>query len=470
MRYIHQILFPFSLIAALVMSSAYAQTLVTTPPAPHFLSQGPILLQNIGVIDGLGNARVPHQDVLIDQGLIRDIAPHGKLPVPDDAMVIDGDGKTVMPGLIDGHSHLLVNPAKGDPEAYHVLEIWRPLPANLYAGVTTISDMGSSLNFASDLRDAVAQGDLAGPTVHTVGDYFEEGTERDRYMAPRRLDRMADYITLLDLHHEKDIKMIKAYVTMPLIRVSILAQEAQKRNIAVVVDNFAWIGSTDYIKAGVDGFAHVPYLFPISAEEISDAKKNGIWFVGTIAIANQVSAATNRVLRDGTDFLSDPMVAHFYHPEEIETMRSPEYSNELIDAFVASAKEAYGQQFLSNIDQAQEIGIANLKALLDAGILVGLGTDPLFPGMFHGEAVHYEMETWSLGGIPNVRIIQAATHDNARILGIDESVGSIQPGLQADLLIVEGDPAHRISDTRNIVSVIKDGKIVDRDALVFSPE
>jgi len=106
--------------------------------------------------------------------------------------------------------------------------------------------------------------------------------------------------------------------------------------------------------------------------------------------------------------------------------------------------------------------------LLNAGVLVGLGTDPLFPGMFHGEAMHYEMEIWSREGIDPLQVIRAATHDNARILQIEDQVGAVRPGLKADLLVVEGNPAVRITDTRRIVAVLKDGKIVDRDALVLS--
>ena len=402
-------------------------------------------------------------------GRIRAMAPHGELKAPAGARVIAGQGRTVMPGLIEGHSHLLVNPAEGDPAAYGVLDVWRPLPANLYAGVTTLSDLGSELAPAADLRDAVASGRLAGPAIHTVGDYFEEGTERSDFLAPRRLERLADYVALLERHHQRGVRMIKAYVTMPLIRLSLLAEEAAKRDMRVVADSFVWMGTTAYMQAGVAGFAHVPSARPLTAEEIRQAREQGVWFIGTAAISRQATASQNRLLSEGMGVLDDPMVALFHDPQELQRMRSPEYSRTLVDGFVGEASKAYGERLLKDLDRHYETVMANLAALLEAGVLVGLGTDPLFPGMFHGEAMHYEMEIWNRGGIDALRVIRAATHDNARILRIEDQVGAVRPGLKADLLVVDGNPAVRIQDTRRIVAVLKDGKIVDRDALAFRP-
>ena len=80
--------------------------------------------------------------------------------------------------------------------------------------------------------------------------------------------------------------------------------------------------------------------------------------------------------------------------------------------------------------------------------------------------MHREMEIWvNESGISPLRTLQAATYDNARILKIDGRTGSIQPGLEGDLLVVEGNPAVNISDTRNIKHVFSNGKLVDRESL-----
>ena len=106
------------------------------------------------------------------------------------------------------------------------------------------------------------------------------------------------------------------------------------------------------------------------------------------------------------------------------------------------------------------------KKLVDTGVLVGIGTDTPYLNNWSGESVHREMELWvNEVGIPPLRTLQAATSDNAKILKVDDRTGSIQTGLEADLLVVEGNPAKNISDTRNIRYVFNNGKIVDRQSL-----
>lgn len=440
------------------------------PPTPTYLHQGPIFIKDIRIIDGLGGEPLENRDILIENGKIKRIAKQGILKAPQDAYIISGQGRTVLPGLIDGHSHILVNPFVGDPAEYSVLEVWRPLMANLYAGVTTVSDLGSRLEPSTDLRDAIKSGKIAGPTLYTVGDYFEEGTERSNFLAIRPLMRMVDYINLLDLHKNRKVTMIKAYVMMPLIRLKQLTAEAHKRNMRVVVDSSAWMGSTAYMRAGVDGFAHVSYIHLLSPEEINESAKQNIWAIGTVAITQQFNATQNRMLKEGNAVLNDPLVANFYTSDELKQMRSEDYIKNMLHEFMEHAGDAYGDDLFKNMEHYSENAIQNILALKKAGVLVGLGTDPLFPGMFHGDALHYEMEVWAKGGIPNLSIIKSATYNNAKILQIEDQVGSIQEGMVADLLIVDGNPAKNIKDTRRIVAVIKNGKIIDRDSLIYSAE
>ena len=115
-----------------------------------------------------------------------------------------------------------------------------------------------------------------------------------------------------------------------------------------------------------------------------------------------------------------------------------------------------------NADKWFEIGAENTSRLLNAGILVGMGTDTTGHWALRppGWLLHYEMELWSEAGIAPINTIQAVTHNNARILKIDDKTGSITEGLEADLLIVSGNPAVNIKDSRNIKYVFLDGQLV----------
>ena len=119
-----------------------------------------------------------------------------------------------------------------------------------------------------------------------------------------------------------------------------------------------------------------------------------------------------------------------------------------------------------SMEQFRSDAFSWTKKLVDTGVLVGIGTETPYLNNWSGESVHREMELWvNEVGISPLRTPQAATSDNARILKVDDRTGSIQAGFEADLLVVEGNPAENISDTRNIRYVFNNGKLVDRESL-----
>ena len=118
------------------------------------------------------------------------------------------------------------------------------------------------------------------------------------------------------------------------------------------------------------------------------------------------------------------------------------------------------------MDQFRSDAVSWTKKLVDTGVLVGVGTDTPYLYNWSGESLHRELELWvNEVGISPIRTLKAATSDNAKILKIDDRTGSIQVGLEGDLLVVEGNPADNISDSRNIRHVFNNGKLVDRDSL-----
>ena len=107
----------------------------------------------------------------------------------------------------------------------------------------------------------------------------------------------------------------------------------------------------------------------------------------------------------------------------------------------------------------------NVKTAYDAGMLMGCGTDDIYASLWPGESTHREMELLVMAGIPNIDAIKTCTNNAAKILRREKEFGSLQEGLSADMLIVEGNPAKNISDTRNVKHVFLRGKQVDRDSL-----
>lgn len=108
---------------------------------------------------------------------------------------------------------------------------------------------------------------------------------------------------------------------------------------------------------------------------------------------------------------------------------------------------------------------SNVPRLLGAGILFAAGTDAVYPGDFQGEGLHRELELLVEAGLTPLQAITTATKNAAAIVGASEEWGTIEPGKLANLILVDGRPDLRIGDNRHIVAVIKEGAILDRDAL-----
>jgi imidazolonepropionase-like amidohydrolase len=109
----------------------------------------------------------------------------------------------------------------------------------------------------------------------------------------------------------------------------------------------------------------------------------------------------------------------------------------------------------------------NVKKLLDAGVLVAAGTDAPYPGLFQGEALHHELELLVAAGMAPLQAIRLATFNAASIMHAEEEWGSLQAGRTANVVIVAGNPAEHISDTRKVEMVILNGRILDRSSLRF---
>ena len=107
----------------------------------------------------------------------------------------------------------------------------------------------------------------------------------------------------------------------------------------------------------------------------------------------------------------------------------------------------------------------NAKGSYEAGMLVACGTDDSYVSVWPGEAVHREMELLVMAGIPELEAIKICTYNSAKVLRREDEFGSIQVGNVADLLIVKGDPATNISDSRNVKYVFLRGNQVDRESL-----
>lgn len=433
---------------------------------PGYEWTGPSLLQDIRVIDGKGNRPKTGQDVLIADGKIQAIGRSGKLDVPDNARIISGKGLTVMPGLIDAHTHLIGGWRGANDNGTRPATLKWDLLAYLYNGVTQIYDIGNIPETAADARDIVAAGAWMGPDIKIAGTYFETapvGAVGSNTLLPIP---DAGYIgaQLDNMKNIYGVEMVKCHTGINVQVLRVLVSEAHARNMRVVCDLWhnngnPWIAKQTHL----DGYAHNIFMtLPPTKAAAKTLAEEGTFVIATTVVMD--AFAGHRIKEQGLDYIKDnPLILNVQPPHYIKAHDEGE-----LEASMARYS-MIAEAIFSDVVPVQEIQPRALKwtkMLVDEGVLVGMGTDAGYPTVWYGESMHREMELWVNGaGISPLKTIQAATFDNARVLKIDDRTGSIQPGLEGDLLIVEGNPAKNISDTRNIRFIFHNGKLVDRDSL-----
>ena len=409
--------------AILLSCSIAAPAFGQSTPAPPAQT----LIQNVTVFDGV--QKQVDRSVLIEGRKIIDASYRGKvLPT---MRIVDGRGKTLLPGLIDSHVHAYV----GQDDA-------------LLFGVTTQLDMFSPPDATRAVRARMVQGDNA-----TMSDIFTSGflatvpkghgteyglpvptltkaEEADAWVAAR-IAEGSDYIKIVD---EPGTIIGRAVPTLDLPTIRALIAAAHKRGKLAVVHAQTLATATESIDAGADGLVHLFADKDGGATFAKLARDKGAFIVPTYAVLEVFSG------RSGTATLLD----------------HPGLSGLLPKQAVATVRQNFGADRSAKLD-AVEAG--NLSSLVQAGVPILAGTDAGNPGTWYGLSLHRELDLLVKGGLSPMQALQAATAAPAKAFRLTDR-GRIATGFKADLVLVEGDPTRTISAVHDIVEIWKDGASV----------
>jgi len=422
-----------------------------TAPTLFAADDKPIAIAHGTLIDGLGGPPVDDATVILRGATIEYAGSARDAKIPSDARIIDAKGRTVMPGLADLHVHLQ---GAWDGTSVDLLGYQRYFNALLYAGVTTILDTGNYQPWVLQLRQEQAAGRLLAPRIYCVGAMID-GTDpawpdlayplTSRYQIPMFVER----------DKQARVDMIKAYANLSDRLLRRLSEEAKKAGLRVVIDQWDRNGSPDLSAAGISGYAHAATR-KMSADDVQLIKERSLFVITTLVVHESFARTRFRDVH----FLDEPLIADTTPPwfltELREFINKPQSDDEKKDTATAVAEFEESKR--------------NVKKFFDARILLATGTDAPYPAVFQGEGVHHELELLVEAGLTPLQALKAATYDAARIMKAENDWGSLVAGRRANVLIVAGHPADRISDTRKIETVIFNGKILDRAALRFDPK
>lgn len=437
------------------------------------------LIRDVRLFVGDGNV-IEQGAVLVRDGKIAEIYT-GSAPDPKTlkAEAIDAAGKTLMPGLIDMHVHL------GNPggfydkaEDYEMPDkaFSRELAAYLYSGVTGVKSAGDVLEAVLKARDESNSGEKLGAELFAVGPLFTapggHGTEYSKNLpevargsfdsqflrlpkTPEEARRMVDDLAK---KHVDGIKTVLeagvpgySFVRMDPALVKAIVEEAHKFKLPVVCHTGNARDVEDAVNAGVDGIEHGSMLDAIPEAVFAKMKEKGIAYDPTLDVVEAFS-----MLGAGKfDMLDRTLVQQVGPKKLLESTRK----------FLQSPGGEQMRSGLGKYPVSMPIANQNVLAAMHAGVTLVTGTDSGNPTVFHGPAIHRELQLWIEAGIPPAVALQAATYNGAQLLHAADRIGLIKKGYQANLLLMNGNPLKEISVTERISLVIFKGERVDRSEL-----
>ena len=460
---------------AFAIGSAFGQ--------PRYSHTGSTLISGIRVIDGLGFEVQSNQDILIQDGKIAAMGASGTLRAPDGALKIDGQGLTAMPGLMDLHIHLQGGWANGliPGERYEVRfddkSVQQRLSGYLYSGVTTVLDTGADHNWVLKKRDEINSGKLFGPRFFTTGVAWSSqpsgwdagNTGGDATWARSTIVSDLSKLPEQVARYKKDgIEIIKIYAGIGTVGMQALIAEAHKQGIRAIADLWMLNLNREVMQTtGLDGWAHTGGFNVAPIEDHRWMAENNRFVIGTTVLGDAMSAL--RVGREHGKRLmaKDPLIVDIWGDDEVNHFY--DVYGKIRHAYYDGPDSFYQRNNFGRLMRFRGNMMQNMKLSHEAGVLIACGTDDIYAGLWPGESTHREMELLVEAGIPELQAIKACTFNGAKVLEREKEFGSLQTGLSADLVLVEGDPSTNISHTRNIRHVFLKGKQIDRTSLKLKP-
>jgi imidazolonepropionase-like amidohydrolase len=406
----------------------------------------PIAVEHVRVFDAERATTRDDQTVVVQGERIAAVGAAASVVVPANAQRIDGRGKTLVPGLFDMHAH--VQPIDG--------------LLNMASGVTSVRDMGNDIDDLSRLQLQWDEGTAVGPRVWKAG--FIDG--RGPFQAPTGLyaDTAEEVIGAAKRYSGLGYVQIKLYSSLKPELVAVAAKAAHESGMRLSGHVPNGMIARQFVEAGADELQHINFIFlNFLADKVKDTRTpERFTAVGEYAagldLQSQPVQDFIRLLLAKHTTLDVTLVAfegmYLGRPGKVSPDFAPILSR--LPAQVARAAYTGGLPVTSNNNQTYRDSynamLRMTKAMYDAGVPILAGTDSTA-----GIMLHRELELEVEAGIPARKALQIATINAARILKQDADLGSINPGKRADWLLVDGNPAERISDIRRGKFVMKNG-------------
>jgi len=425
-------------------------------------ARGRVALVGGMLLTGYEVPPVHHAAVIVDNGKIVAAGPASEIPIPQGATVIDTSGRTMLPGLIEAHGHLValghgsyetwfpwIAAHGGDEMLARVMAI--AAKQLLMAGVTTEVDLGAPLKASLAIRDRINKGEVVGTRALVSGPWIarlsgaaasgamQVGFGGFNIASPQEAAQKVEELAAAG------VDQIKAHSGLTFEDYKAIVDAAHAHRLRVHAHVYAESDVRHALEAGVDVLQHVGSAGtapPYSQALITDIVNAGRPVVVTAAHRAWIYPDTAAY----PERLQDP---------DLKTAFGPEIYAEV----QRSLQDWWTLGYFQRTDREMLFRERGIKQFIEAGAVMGMGTDSGTPMNFHSEALWREIKVHVDMGMTPLRAIGAATRVNAQIIGKGRELGTIEPGKIADVIVVNGNPLFDITALSHVELVMKEGVV-----------
>lgn len=439
----------------------------------HAAAAADLLVRDVRLIDGRGGPVQERVSILVRDGRIAAIG--ADLQAVPSARVIDGAGRTALPGLIDSHVHFVYASGSGyrnDSDA-RIRELNRQhLRAYLACGVTTVLDAGAFVETVRDIQGWLGAGH-PGPRYLTLGPYprppggyghprfGEESTPAEVAAKLDLIQSLGAVGVKLAIEHGFGPGGAPAEFTPELFHA--VVQGAKQRGLPLYIHATNEAAQDEALALGPRALMHAAmdpmWPTPLSDAFVARMKASGAYQVTTLSVLATFPAMFDRAR------LSDPLTRLVVPAVELETAAAPDAPDRFAIAMIGFAAPwtfEFTRPWLasffisrSRLEAAIAMAQQNLRLLHRAGVPIVVATDAPSPWPnaihhFHGVQTLEEVLLLGAAGLTPLEAIAAATSVPARMLGRGDEIGTLAPGMRAEILLVEGAPDRDLRDLRRV--------------------
>lgn len=449
------------------------QALELSSPVRQFVSvdASVLALTHIRLIDGTGAPTLEDQTILIVDGRVEAVGDVLDVPIPEDAEILVLDGHTAMPGIVGMHEHLFY-PAGSDPALYPTLGVSFP---RLYLanGVTTMRTGGSMEPFLDqNIKQRIDAGKMVGPKIHLTAPYLEG--QGSPILQLHQLNGPEEARAMVNYWADLGFTSFKAYNYISRAELRAAVEEAHKRGLKIT-GHLCSIGFTEAAEIGIDNLEHglrtnTEFTPGKKLDECPQGRDTSRTLASMDIQSPEIQETIRKLVEYGVAITSTLVVNEaalsdrpIMSQRALDTMSADAQAN----FFSRRARAAFNPNALSIVLFRKEMEFQ--YAFAKAGGLLVAGVDPTGNGgALPGFGDLRNIELLVEAGFTIEEAIQISTANGAKLLGESKRIGTITVGKQADLVIVDGNPAADVSEIMNVRTVFKDGIGYDSLRLIDS--